>query len=217
LYYQNYNYMNIRNRRKTSDFLSRMINNLSIVLIILIVFIMLKIVKTDTASKLNQYIKYVFYKDYTENLKSVALNRVHSINMPAFKILNKNEFVIDQAPVDGKIVVKFGDNTEDNTTSKGIIYETENAKEVKAIYDGVIEKVEANDKYGLLVTIDHKNGYKSILGYLDEVRFTEGETVKKGEIVGVNGYIPKQKKYGLYFELQLNGICVDPLKYIKLN
>jgi len=215
LYSQNY-YNHIRNRnKKSSDFLSKLINNLSIVLIILIFFIVLKAVKTNTALWMNEGIKNAFYKDYTQQIKRFAMNKLSSFNLGSIKVFKQQEFIIDQVPIEGKIVLKFGEKINEDNISKGIIYETDTSKDVKAIFDGVVEKIEANDEYGLLITIDHKNGYKSIFGYLDEIRLTEGETVKKGMVVGVNGLIPKTKKYALYFELQFNNTSVDPLKYIK--
>ncbi|MCX7903557.1 MAG: peptidoglycan DD-metalloendopeptidase family protein [Caloramator sp.] len=215
MYSQNY-YNNIRNRnKKSSDFLTKLINNLSIVLIILVFFIVLKAVKTTTALRMNEGIKNAFYKDYTQQIKSFAINKLGSLNFGSIKVFKQQEFIIDQVPIEGKIILKFGDKIDENNISKGIIYETDTSKDVKAIFDGIVEKIEANDEYGLLITIDHKNGYKSIFGYLDEIRLTEGETVKKGAIIGVNGVIPKTKKYALYFELQYNNSSVDPLKYIK--
>ncbi|KRQ88149.1 AmiB activator [Caloramator mitchellensis] len=220
MYYPNYSNFYKQKNRKNSDYLQKLINNLSIVLIIFIVFLGLKFIKTDNAIKLNEYIKSNIEKDYTSTIKSYAISKLSKINIKSINVFSNNDFMLEFLPVDGKVIVKFGDklnSADDSSVSKGIIIQTDKTSDVKNVFDGYVEKIENNDKLGLILTIDHHNGYKSIYGNLGEIRFVEGEKVEKEDVIGINSLDPVSKKYNLYYELIQSNASVDPLKFYKTN
>lgn len=219
MYYPNYNNYYKLKKKKSPEFLNRLVNNLAIVLIIFIVFVGLKFVRTETADKINSFLRGNIERDYTAQIKMYALDKLNKINLKSLNVFNVNEFKIKYLPVEGKIIVNFGDkinvSKDTSETSKGIIIQTNKVSDVKAVFDGVVEKIENNDKQGLILTIDHQNGYKSIYGYLNEIRFTEGERVKMGEVIGINSTEPSTKKYIVYFEMMQSNASVDPQKFIE--
>jgi len=120
-------------------------------------------------------------------------------------------------------------------THSGLDIKATIGTEVLAVYGGtVVEVVNDNDLLdglGWKVVIDHKNGYKSVYANLDEeLAVKEGQTVKKGEKIGVVGKTsaferPIPEGSGdvshLHFELLKKGAKsyenVDPNKYLPVQ
>jgi murein DD-endopeptidase MepM/ murein hydrolase activator NlpD len=68
--------------------------------------------------------------------------------------------------------------------------------------------------YGLYVIVEHSNGLKTLYAHLSKINVRKGQTVKRGEALGVAGSTGYSTGTHLHFEVYLNGKRVDPLKYL---
>lgn len=71
------------------------------------------------------------------------------------------------------------------------------------------------------VTIVHGGSLATVYGHLSVVNVTEGQTVKRGEVIGRSGATPGTAGAGrlttgphLHFEVRVDGIPDDPMKYL---
>lgn len=89
---------------------------------------------------------------------------------------------------------------------------------VKAVSGGKVTNVETNAETGATITVDMGDGYSAIYGQLKEIPKNTGDYVENGEILG---YVSEPTKYysvegsNLYFELQKDGVPVDPMGYLQ--
>ena len=97
----------------------------------------------------------------------------------------------------------------------------EEGTEVYAVYEGTIENVENSLLSGVTVTIDHGNGLKTIYNSLEDAEDVFiGQKVAQGDVIGYVSTTNKQEyKEGahLHFEVEENGVIIDPSKYLTIN
>ena len=89
-------------------------------------------------------------------------------------------------------------------------------KNVSASFNGqVITAGYNNGGYGNLVVIKHDNNMKTYYAHLNDIYVNVGDIVKKDDIIGTVGSTGNSTGPHLHFELRVNGVPVDPIKYIK--
>jgi murein DD-endopeptidase MepM/ murein hydrolase activator NlpD len=130
------------------------------------------------------------------------------------------------SPLDGEILMPFNNITpiyfktlEQYRINNGLFIKATIGDEVKAVANGIVEKIEYIDDKGYVITIYHGNGYKSRYGQLSEVmNVSEGEVVKAGWVIG---YVEEVTNYyllegtHLYFEFIENEEPINPLEVIN--
>jgi septal ring factor EnvC (AmiA/AmiB activator) len=134
------------------------------------------------------------------------------------------------APVNGKMVTKFGSRTETAGTMKGAEIETRPGAQIVATFDGQIVFEGPFRGYGQILIIEHTGGYHTILAGLDRVVVEVGQWLKAGEPIGRMGAAGKLEtiqpaddsagggsgsnlgdgRPRLYVELRHNGQPFDP-------
>ena len=72
-----------------------------------------------------------------------------------------------------------------------------------------------NGGYGNRVMIDHKNGYVTLYGHLSRVDVTVGQSVRRGDKVGLEGNTGRSTGPHLHFEVRKGGVFVNPLEYLR--
>lgn len=95
----------------------------------------------------------------------------------------------------------------------GVDYTSTN-KNIYASDNGVVEIASSHRSYGNYVVIDHKNGYKTLYAHLSKINTKKGNTVEKGDNIGVMGNTGNSTGVHLHFEIQKNGKPVNPLSYL---
>jgi septal ring factor EnvC (AmiA/AmiB activator) len=96
------------------------------------------------------------------------------------------------------------------TSSQGVIIKAPAGTPVKAIYAGRIIFASWLRGYGLLVIINHGDGYMSLYARNQAIYGKVGQIVHPGEIVATIGNSGGFIEPSLYFEIRRNGLAVDP-------
>lgn len=119
-------------------------------------------------------------------------------------------------PVKGKLNYRFGKKRSGSTLRwQGIGIKAREGSDVKAIAHGRVVFADWFRGSGLLVIIDHGDGYMSLYAHNQSLLKETGEWVVAGESISTVGNSGGQKQAGLYFEIRHNGKPTDPLRWCK--
>ena len=118
-------------------------------------------------------------------------------------------------PVSGTLVAGYGAPMPDGSKSAGVLIGAPAGTTVKAVADGTVVFSEWMTGYGLILIIDHGNGYMSLYAYNDALLKDAGTQVKRGDPVSSVGNSGGQGRPALYFELRRNGSPVNPGSWLQ--
>lgn len=118
-------------------------------------------------------------------------------------------------PVSGSLLTAYGGKLPDGRSSTGILIGAPAGTAVKAVADGTVVFAEWMTGYGMLLIVDHGNGYMSLYAHNDGLLKSVGNTVRRGDTVSSVGSSGGQGRSGLYFELRQNGAPVNPTTWLQ--
>jgi septal ring factor EnvC (AmiA/AmiB activator) len=119
-------------------------------------------------------------------------------------------------PVAGRITQRFGAKEAQGTLrTRGVRIATRAGADVQAIASGRIAFSDWLRGFGLLLIIDHGEGYMSLYGQNRSLYKEVGEWVKRGETVAAAGDSGGQASAGLYLELRKDGKPFNPAKWFS--
>ncbi|HOU31640.1 MAG TPA: M23 family metallopeptidase [Bacteroidales bacterium] len=96
----------------------------------------------------------------------------------------------------------------------GIDFTAPVGTEVYATGDGVVESIISSRRgYGNHIVVNHGFGYKTLYAHLDRFNVRQGQKVKRGDVIGFVGNTGLSIAPHLHYEVELNGIKVDPSNY----
>lgn len=84
---------------------------------------------------------------------------------------------------------------------------------VPAANDGRVVWADNLGIYGNCVVVDHGYGLQSIYGHLSEFAVKPGDTVKKGQALGLSGSTGLAGGDHLHFSMQVDGVQVNPIEW----
>jgi murein DD-endopeptidase MepM/ murein hydrolase activator NlpD len=97
----------------------------------------------------------------------------------------------------------------------GIDFAGRSGSDVQAVAAGVVTDAGDRYGYGLLVEVNHGNGYVTRYGHNKKVLVKPGDQVRKGQRVALMGETGRATGPHVHFEVLLNGVVVNPEKYIE--
>jgi septal ring factor EnvC (AmiA/AmiB activator) len=118
-------------------------------------------------------------------------------------------------PLRGRIVERFGAAVDGERSSQGVLIAAKEGSEVRAVSHGRVVYADWLRGYGLLLIIDHGEGYLSLYGYNETLLKEVGDWADGGEVVASSGDSGGRKLSGLYFELRHDGKAVDPSAWMR--
>lgn len=80
--------------------------------------------------------------------------------------------------------------------------------------NGVVLKAGWQGGYGYLIEIDHGNGLKTRYGHLSKVKVQKGETIQRGQLLGLVGSTGRSTGPHLHYELRLDGKAINPRRFL---
>jgi septal ring factor EnvC (AmiA/AmiB activator) len=118
-------------------------------------------------------------------------------------------------PVAGQLTARFGDNRASGVKWEGVVIATERDAPVRAVAAGRVVYADWLPGLGLLVIVDHGEGYLSLYGHNDRLLKAAGEPVASGEPIAAAGDTGGRAAPELYFEIRRGGKPVDPTPWFK--
>ena len=126
---------------------------------------------------------------------------------------------IMQWPADGEIVSFFGRQKHPNFQTyvqrKGIEIRTVDGSPIRAVMSGTVAYADWLKGYGLVMILDHGNGFFSLYAHASRLLSRVGEAVRAGHVIGETGDTGLAGDSTLYFELRQGAEPVDPLLWLS--
>mgnify|MGYP004459962345 CR=1 FL=1 len=99
--------------------------------------------------------------------------------------------------------------------SSGISYSNGDVFDIVSILPGEVSEVKEDDILGNIITIKHSNNITSIYQSVKDISVKMGDKVTSGQTIAKSSTsnISKELNNHLYFELIIDGICVNPEEY----
>ena len=99
--------------------------------------------------------------------------------------------------------------------SSGISYSKGEAFDVVSILNGTVKEVKEDATLGNVITIEHQNNITSVYQSIGEISVKAGDVITSGQVIAKSATSNISTELGnhLYFELIIDGICVDPENY----
>ena len=118
-------------------------------------------------------------------------------------------------PVNGKPSNRFGAKRNTDIRWQGWLIPAPQGEPVSAIFDGHIVFSDWLRGQGLIIVIDHGEGWLSLYAQNHSLLRGEGEFVRQGDIIAKVGASGGSERTGLYFEMRQKGKPIDPADWIQ--
>lgn len=118
-------------------------------------------------------------------------------------------------PTQGKVVRSFGSrDKESGSRWNGVLIRAKEGNDVHAVHYGRVVFSDWLRGFGLLLIIDHGNGYMSLYGHNQSLYKETGDWVSTNDVISSVGNSGGQNSAGLYFEMRRNGKPENPKRWI---
>lgn len=121
-------------------------------------------------------------------------------------------------PVTGTITARYGQpKGVGNLTWRGIFLAGKEGQNVHAISRGRVAFADWLRGFGLLLILDHGDGYMTLYGHNETLHRRAGDWVEAGQAIAVVGNTGDAPETGVYFEVRHNGVPQDPLQWCAIE
>ena len=121
-------------------------------------------------------------------------------------------------PADGQVVSFFGRQKHPTFNTyvqrKGIEIRTTEGSFIHSVMPGTVVYADWLKGYGLVIIVDHTNGFFSLYAHAAKILAKVGEQVSQGHPIGETGDTGMIGENTLYFELREGTEAVDPLQWL---
>jgi murein DD-endopeptidase MepM/ murein hydrolase activator NlpD len=122
-------------------------------------------------------------------------------------------------PVESGFISSYFGEREDpfdgqETFHKGVDFAGAKGEPVVAVAAGIVTWAGERTGFGKLIEINHGDGYVTRYGHNEKTLVSVGQTVKRGESIGLMGSTGRSTGPHVHFEVLRNGRQVDPLSFI---
>ncbi|WP_164263231.1 murein hydrolase activator EnvC family protein [Stenotrophomonas maltophilia] len=118
-------------------------------------------------------------------------------------------------PLSGNLLARYGGKLPDGRTSSGVLIGAPAGSTVTAVADGTVVFSDWMTGYGMILIVDHGNGYMSLYAHNDILLKDAGARVSRGDAVAKVGNSGGQGVTALYFELRRGGQPVNPDSWLQ--
>ncbi|MDH3506365.1 MAG: peptidoglycan DD-metalloendopeptidase family protein [Gammaproteobacteria bacterium] len=119
-------------------------------------------------------------------------------------------------PVPGTVMSRFGQSKAGAQVRwQGVQIEAPAGTPVRSVYHGRVVFSDWLPGHGLLMIVDHGEGYMSLYGHNEALLKESGDWVAPGEAIAQVGDSGGQSQTALYFEIRRDGDPVDPQPWMS--
>ncbi len=120
-------------------------------------------------------------------------------------------------PTKGRLKVRFGSTKVGALKWDGVIISAPEGQEVRAVHHGRVAFADWLRGFGLLLIIDHGDGYMTLYGHNQSLYKETGEWVEAGEPIARVGSSGGLRTSGLYFGIRYKGRPVNPQRWARVR
>lgn len=117
-------------------------------------------------------------------------------------------------PLKGPVRHAYGQTRAGGLRWQGWLIGSKPGREASAVAYGRVAFADWLRGYGLMLIIDHGQGFMSLYGHNESLLHEVGSWVEPGEIISIVGSNPGTGQ-GLYFELRKDGKALDPAAWLR--
>lgn len=121
-------------------------------------------------------------------------------------------------PLRGQLLARFNDSRQiGNLRWKGIFLAAREGQAVRAVFGGRVVYADWLRGFGLLLILDHGDGYMTLYGHNQSLAKSVGDWAETGETIATAGATGDQSRPGVYFEVRHQGAPADPLRWCTVR
>ena len=118
-------------------------------------------------------------------------------------------------PVAGTLIRDFGQPRIGGQLKwNGVVLAASRGEEVRSVYHGRVAFADWLAGMGLLVIVDHGEGYMTLYGYNETILKNAGDWVAPGDVLATVGDSGGQAQAGLYFEIRQDTKPLNPRRWV---
>lgn len=118
-------------------------------------------------------------------------------------------------PVKGSVSQGFGSRRAGDLRWQGLLIKAKSGNPVKAVHHGRVVFSNYLRGFGLLIIVDHGDGYMSLYAHNEVLLKDTGAWIQSDEIVARAGDTGGLTSPALYFEIRRQGSPVDPIRWLR--
>lgn len=100
---------------------------------------------------------------------------------------------------------------------RGLDFVGQYGSKIHATAPGTITYADRNGAYGNFVEIDHGYGITTRYAHLKTIAVAQGDTVNKGDVIGLQGNTGRSTGSHLHYEVRFNRTALNPRKFIEAH
>lgn len=118
-------------------------------------------------------------------------------------------------PVAGTLIHEFGQPRIGGQLKwNGVVMSAPRGREVRAVYHGRVAFADWLAGMGLLVIVDHGDGFMTLYGYNETILKNPGDWVAPGDVIATVGDSGGQQQSALYFEIRQGTRPLNPRQWV---
>jgi len=122
-------------------------------------------------------------------------------------------------PAPGRVVEEYGTRVNPRFGTKtfrnGIDIDAVEGSNVHVVFPGHVLYTGWFRGYGNLIIVDHGSEYYTLYAHVADMKVTEGDDVRQGQVIGTVGDTGSLQGPRLYFEVRYQGKPQDPAQWLK--
>lgn len=166
--------------------------------------------------------------NYTENIDEIG---IESISVAKEEVEQKVEVLIEEdkktklpsingvllavTPVSGRITSRYGSiSSVRSGAHTGTDIACATGTNIKVVANGTVTFSQRDGSYGNLIKVDHGNGVETWYAHCSKLYATVGQQVKAGDVIAAVGSTGNSTGPHLHLEIRVDGVAINPQKYL---